>query len=161
MDADLLSHGWVLDAGCRGWCFASAMLGLGEHVLAVDPAPLEYDGGQYVFENVALTHKADSYRLRTKTSPMGWRIDPAGDMPCYGVTVEDLMERHAIQQFDCVKLDIEGSEYGVLANWPGPVARQLSIEWHAGDMRKAIGRISQWYEVVYQNGDSDVLWVLK
>jgi hypothetical protein len=34
------------------------------------------------------------------------------------------------RHFDLVKLDIEGAEFDVLEHWPGPVATQLSIEFH-------------------------------
>jgi hypothetical protein len=32
--------------------------------------------------------------------------------------------------FDLVKLDCEGSEFGILCHWPGPISKQISVEFH-------------------------------
>ena len=40
------------------------------------------------------------------------------------------MRTHSLDRFDCVKLDCEGSEFGILENLPGPVATQISVEFH-------------------------------
>ncbi len=46
------------------------------------------------------------------------------------ITLPALMEKHKVDFWDVVKLDCEGSEFGILENWPGPVAEQISIEFH-------------------------------
>lgn len=44
--------------------------------------------------------------------------------------IRDLMKLTGISYWDIVKLDCEGSEFGILENWPGPIAGQLSVEFH-------------------------------
>jgi FkbM family methyltransferase len=46
------------------------------------------------------------------------------------VTINDVMAMYGIRHFDAVKLDCEGSEFGILENWPGPIATQISVEFH-------------------------------
>jgi methyltransferase family protein len=40
------------------------------------------------------------------------------------------MRDYRVDHWDLIKLDCEGSEFGILENWPGPVARQISVEFH-------------------------------
>jgi hypothetical protein len=45
----------------------------------------------------------------------------------------DIRERHdysATRHFDLIKLDCEASEFPILENWPGPIATQISVEFH-------------------------------
>ena len=47
--------------------------------------------------------------------------------------------------FDVVKLDCEGSEFGILCSWPGPVAKQISVEFHDYVDRR------RWNDQFFQN----------
>ncbi len=48
------------------------------------------------------------------------------------VDIVTLMDREGVTHWDLVKLDCEGSEFDILANWPGPIADQISVEFHDG-----------------------------
>lgn len=50
------------------------------------------------------------------------------DISC--TNIKHLMAFSSIEHFDVVKLDCEGSEFGILENWPGPIATQISVEFH-------------------------------
>jgi hypothetical protein len=59
-----------------------------------------------------------------------------------------------------VKLDCEGEEFSILENWPGPIATQISVEFHdfTGPRRALVDEgyyenklwphLCQWYKVV-------------
>jgi FkbM family methyltransferase len=46
------------------------------------------------------------------------------------LTVAQAMRAAGIEHLDLVKLDCECSEFSILEDWPGPIATQLSIEFH-------------------------------
>jgi Methyltransferase FkbM domain len=164
IDVDLLTPGgWVLDAGCRGFKFSKAMADLGCRVVALDPSSTVGDpsGTQIIFSRQAL-RKEESwvdvaeklYGTTVSTSVLEGNGVPA-------VTITSFIGRPfhgaTIDIFDAVKLDIEGSEYEVLMNWPGPVAKQISVEFHdfvPGWMpadyshEACFAHLSQWYKVV-------------
>jgi len=59
----------------------------------------------------------------------GWDIQPVHFLvEC--MTIGELMLAENVKRFDAVKLDCEGSEFGILENWPGPIAAQISVEFH-------------------------------
>lgn len=49
-------------------------------------------------------------------------------VPCTCIT--HLMHRLGVKHWDLVKLDCEASEFAILENWPGPIATQISVEFH-------------------------------
>jgi len=62
-----------------------------------------------------------------------------------------------VAHWDVIKLDCEGSEYDVLLEWPGPVAEQITVEFHEHTGANArggsvyddiLGHLSRWYEVI-------------
>jgi hypothetical protein len=56
--------------------------------------------------------------------------------------------------WDVIKLNIEGSEYDVLDTWPGPIARQIVVSFHEHTPRargraecdRLIAKMGQWYK---------------
>lgn len=44
--------------------------------------------------------------------------------------VEQAMKACGVSHLDLIKLDCECSEFSILGEWPGPIATQLSIEFH-------------------------------
>lgn len=79
--------------------------------------------------------------------------------------------------WDLVKLDCEGSEFGILENWPGPIATQISVEFHDWDKPhyrsegyyERLWKLLPWYKVVQHDlskqgtgvGHWDTLLVLR
>lgn len=46
------------------------------------------------------------------------------------VNLQKFMQSQKIERFDCIKLDCEGSEFGIIENLVGQVATQISVEFH-------------------------------
>jgi hypothetical protein len=44
--------------------------------------------------------------------------------------LHNLMKKYKIQQFDLIKMDIEGSEYDILMEIDRPISKQITIEFH-------------------------------
>ena len=164
---DLLTNLPVLDAGCSGFAFFDAMSKRGHPVVGLDPAPdcvppeclFERTPWSYFFPSalVAPGH-APSARLRMTADKQARHLTNAaqeGDPVVHCTTLQALMESLHIDLWDAVKLDIEGGEYAVLNAWPGPVARQVSVEFHehlaphAKEEYDAIfAHLGRWYKIV-------------
>jgi FkbM family methyltransferase len=143
IDASLLSNGeWVLDVGCFGFPFSRSLQNLGMKVLAVDPNPSLSPPVGIHFENVALV--SDSSRVEAEyiiaSDPEANALVSAIDIlrsSAHKVikvrcdTIENLMRKYGIDMFDVIKLDCEGSEIDILTGMSKPVARQISVEFHA------------------------------
>lgn len=86
---------------------------------------------------------------------VGWDIQPQWyEVEC--ITIGELMLREAVNHFDLIKLDIEGSEFDVLENLSRPVASQISVEFHDWDKPRyradtyydRLWKMLPWYRVV-------------
>lgn len=141
VDLDLLPETPnVLDVGCIHFDFTREVLKHrpGARIVAMDPNPS--DVGEVPQSTVhmrkALVGKPQKYSLYAMHST-GEGNFLCADVPWYAdacavqcVTIEALMQESGIDYFDLIKLDCEGSEFGILENWPGPIATQLSVEFH-------------------------------
>lgn len=118
----------VLDVGCLGWEFTNEVLRIrpGARITAMDPNP----GIIGCCIHAALVgdpaRKLAHYRL-TATADANSLTDEEGpdtiQVPC--LHISDLGGH-----WDLVKLDCEGSEFGILKYWPGSIADQISVEFH-------------------------------
>ena len=170
VDTDLLPEApTVLDVGCRWFDFTVEIMAQrpAAKVIALDPA---VDVAQYMetgkrpdavkFLNVALvgsghslqwlahfsTGEGDFLTPAPRTMP-GWDIQPTWhEVECF--TVSELMLMQAVKKFDLVKLDCEGSEFDVLERWPGPIATQISVEFH--DWDKPHYRSETYYDQLWR-----------
>ena len=157
VDLDLLPEApRVLDAGCRDFDFTKGILALRPKadIIAIDPDPdtpaPEIPG--VFFARVALVgDKRPSARYFIGSTGHGnflsdlesyYDMRPV-DVPCVSLNAPPFEET-----FDLVKLDIEGSEFEVLEHWPGPVAKQISVEFH--DWDKPHIRDSHYYERIFR-----------
>jgi hypothetical protein len=179
---DLLTKRPILDAGARGLRFARHFQALGHEVVALDPSPeVEMDGSPgIVMYPVAL--------VAPWQAKMKWYLNMAQDPEAYHLTLQKQeVEVGVIDLFsitpkgeiwDVVKLNIEGSEYDVLAAWPGPIARQITVSFHQHTARRwpekqidyLVRRLGDWYTPVRHEKDArfcagenwwDSLFVLK
>lgn len=148
IDVDLLPDDpLVLDVGCRGFQFDYEILELRPKakIIALDPDPEMVDPKhpRITFIRAAMTHKNSqkvswqgpggdgSYIICTDQDDPGYR---------WGAYQPDIDKVHEVRNtsiadislsgFDVVKLDCEGSEFGILEAWPGPIATQISVEFH-------------------------------
>lgn len=130
----------VLDVGARGFGFCRDILAIrpDARVIALEPDP-EVDDPQIQgisFHRVALVHDSRHTSLYASFST-GEANFLTDNVPGYAksnrvdcINITELMDVLRITHWDAVKLDCEGSEFGILENWPGPIATQISIEFH-------------------------------
>jgi FkbM family methyltransferase len=139
-DERLLTGGWVIDAGCRGWKFShycwqkhrSKVLGIdiddfgGSEAVTFKHAAFTATPGQteaYFFGNGTgnfikgingVPENSESRPCETKT------------VPC--ITLQDIYNEIGTD-IDLLKLDIEGAEYAILENIE-PIPKQITVEFH-------------------------------
>ena len=146
VDLDLLpERPRVLDVGCRGFDFCSDILAIRPkaRIWGLDPDPEikrpEGLSALIEFLNVALVH--DERKESGYASYSTGEGNILTDLPSYYdakmltvscVRMGELMLQLHVSHWDLVKLDCEGSEFDILANWPGPIADQISVEFHDG-----------------------------
>ncbi|MGH7484318.1 MAG: FkbM family methyltransferase [bacterium] len=138
IDLDLLplpGDGHVLDVGCRNFDFFREFC-INE-VFGMDPDPAIEPPADVRFLRSALVgdgRKSSRYAsYSTGEGNMLTDLDKYYDakmlvVPC--CTIEEVMRVTGVAHWDVVKLDCEGSEFGILENWPGPIATQISVEFH-------------------------------
>lgn len=132
IDLDLLKGGWVIDTGCLGWGFTKALQALGEKVYAID-LEAEYPIRSNVYCTSALYHLPDKYiSINKPDDRQAFNIisDKIFGTQIRTITLEQIYEIIG-ENIDCLKLDIEGSEYYVLAD-PNlrDIPKQISVEFH-------------------------------
>ena len=168
IDLDLLPESpTVLDVGCRNWDFANAVLAERPkgRVIALDPARDVYDAwkqsrqdgrirywpyglvgkgdeGTRQFAHFS-TGEADMILMPGQLVAADWEVYPVA---C--VSIESLMVHWEIRHWDAVKLDCEGAEAAILEMWPGPIATQISVEFH--DWDKPATRSESYYELLWK-----------
>lgn len=163
----LTPGGYALDVGCRNFRFSGLLIDRGLHVIGIDPAPdvwLGYDG-PVVGIQAALEHGGpDRVKLHYEDNGNGTHVVDAsregvGIFESPVVRLPWIMETYQIKHWAVVKFDLEGGEFALLQNWPGPIATQVSVEFHSNNPRtppnvdevhaQIRAHMSQWYDVVY------------
>jgi len=125
---------YVLDVGCRGTVFIE---GLAEcrplvRYYGIDPDETISHG-----HAVALVGSGEVERQYARFSTgegnhlgSGYGIPDCSPIAVPCVSLQALMKLWRVPIWDLVKLDCEGSEFDILEHWPGPVATQISVEFH-------------------------------
>lgn len=149
-DEDLLTyHGWVIDAGCRGFNF-SWSLHITNKVYALDIEDFTDTskelfknllGNDVIFKHAALSHKGEEVEAHYFGNGTGNFVKGVNEQPYNGpdrpcetkkvqaITLQDIYDEIGTD-IDLLKLDIEGSEYEILASLE-PIPKQVSVEFHA------------------------------
>ncbi len=144
VDLDLLpERPVVLDVGCRNFDFTREVLTLRpkSFVVAMDPDPQIQDPK---IPDVLFLQEALIGSDARSVNYAGWSTGE-GNMVC-DISPWYAERSHQVQSinmgwllwsllpevlhFDLVKLDCEESEFGILEAWPGPIATQISVEFH-------------------------------
>lgn len=140
---DLLSGGWVIDSGCRGFNFSKATKDLGNRVYAIDIDSIFRPHDIIYFDNfkqAALSHRSgdtEAYLFGNGTANFvkGVNMEPGNSedrpvekitVPC--ITLQDIYNEIGTD-IDLLKLDIEGSEYEILLDIE-PIPKQITVEFH-------------------------------
>jgi FkbM family methyltransferase len=136
----LKKDGWVLDLGCVGFNFAKNIKQYVNNVIAIDANPSIVNTENVIFENIAITSDEsqlsitynifDDSQGNSLYHPINdWcKFQKSVKVPT--TTIKKLMEKYNVNQFELIKLDIEGSEYDLLMNLDFKISKQYSIEFH-------------------------------
>lgn len=159
----------ILDVGCRFFHLPKHLVEIGYEVVAIDPDPTVKSPNLpgILFKNCALTSKKFNGTLKELTvfgngtanylvtSTLNKQNHPTVFVNC--IDIESLSRLYNVDHWSAVKLDCEGSEYDILLEWPGPIADQISVEFHehvpgANPKGEAyfpemLKHLSQWYNV--------------
>lgn len=172
-DETLLTGGWVIDAGCRGFELSRDALIRDQYVFAMDIENLPIPNFNYIatngnlfFRNAALAAspgETEAYLFGNGTANFVKGInEKPGDLPdrplkietvkC--ITLEDIYAEIGVN-IDLLKLDIEASEYEVLLGMKNPIPKQISVEFHEHChpkihnqyMNQVIEHLMKWYNM--------------
>lgn len=160
---DLLKGGPVLDAGCRGLRFAKWFTERGHKVIGLDPAPEvipESYGLLRVYSLALVDQPLSGKKVNlVLTDDLEARFIGGGTgVPVNSISIGNLSMESDVSHWDVIKLNIEGSEYDILDNWPGPIANQIVFSFHEHTDRKRgreecdriINKLRQWYDIYNQ-----------
>ncbi len=164
------SSGMILDVGCRHFDFSKAMLNRGYDVVAIEAdnevTPMKHERLQ--FGNYALVPTSRNGQTQTLikfgNGTANHLLDVKGSVPknkttnrVVGLSIAGISRLYKVEQWDVIKLDCEGAEYEVLLEWPGPIARQIAVEFHEHTGANVRGEavydnilkhLSRWYKVI-------------
>ncbi len=178
INPDLLTEGgWVLDLGCgKDLNFLMAMNDLGMQVVACDPNPelIMPPMSMFPLKKCAVVATRLHTERPTLTLKMYSDIDASSiivnsdhdimsstyEVEVPTTTISNIMEEYEVEQWDVIKMDVEGAEYEMLMELSGPLAKQITVEFH--DFRNMnpcwpnnedyynalFMHLGQWYDIV-------------
>lgn len=159
---DKLTGGPVLDAGCRGLRLAKWFTDRGHRVVGLDPAPEidpEVTNLLRVYKSALVANPGTHVNL-VLTEDLEARFigdGPGVSVPSIGLAA--LTKECGVDYWDVIKLNIEGSEYDILDQMTGPIARQIVFSFHEHTERargkaecdRIIDKLRQWYDIYNQH----------
>lgn len=146
----------ILDAGCRGFEFTNYFRELGHNVLAIDIDTLEGD-----YQRVGIGFSPGKACVTEDFDPQARRLTQIkeGMQQVDVLTLQQLEDFYG--KFDLIKFDVEGEEQAILKTVTHPIARQVSVEFHAHctlqtkeSLDDLLGWLSQWYTIHNQVWES-------
>lgn len=133
VETSLLNDGACIDAGCLGFQFSIAMRDRGCKVFAFDIQDMEAPNGiNFQCEAVTNLKYSEIKGLRYKTGPdkQAYYLSEVGNKTTHSIWINNIY-RWIKYGVDCLKLDVEGSEYHILSeNCFDPIPQQISVEFH-------------------------------
>src|ERR1035437_1282077 len=133
-------NGFILDIGCVNFTFSLGVKKYCDNIICIDPNSniLSIPEG-LIYEKSALISGDDkSVEFFIYNDIQGYSIlNPQRDwcqlvekVKVDACNLQDIMSKYNIEQFDLIKLDIEGAEYDVLDKIDWTVSKQYSVEFH-------------------------------
>ncbi len=150
----------ILDAGCRGFGFGKWIVeNIGCEVTCIDGDPqIENPNIEKInYLNRIVTHDESNEKLILFVYGNGTAnfSEEVAQRPTD--CIEYIVPTYKIKPFwDLIKLDIEGAEYDILRRMEGPLAKQISVEFHQHTgakkspefMLELFNHVSQWYDII-------------
>lgn len=115
----------ILDLGCRGFLFTNYFRDLGHNVVAVDID----DFPNQDYHKLAISDSDGFCDVVHTSDPQAKHITDGGSLK--KMTIDSFSKMVGVEKWDLIKIDIEGSEIGILKNSTHPLAKQVSVEFHA------------------------------
>lgn len=171
VDLELLTPGGtILDVGSRGFEFARFFAARGHKVVAMDPGEESVDLERVIFLALALVPEGvdGAGKLVLTGDPEARYVVPnhvkVDHTPWKAVSCLSLvkvMRLCDVQEFDLMKLNMEGGEFDILDRLHAPVAKQVVVSFHEHTSRRRgevainslVQRLGKWYNVVRHEWD--------
>ena len=148
-------NGWVLDLGCNDFIVSKHFLDKGLKVIALDPIKdinipqnlLQNQNFYFINKACVGLHNAPKMMFfeyiapganslynspeKLHNLPSGHANNPFKDKYLVEtITIKEILQQFQINQFEIIKMDVEGAEYDILENLPEKCAKQISVEFH-------------------------------
>lgn len=165
---DLLTHNsMVLDCGCRNFGWSKEMLNYVDrvHCWDADKDIVTPDENRLPFfwgaigsasllgvQFAKFGNGTGNFILEHESVSDNWVVDT---VPMF--SLDAVASAFQVSEFDLIKLDIEGMEYGVLSTLKHPIAKQITFELHEHTekkkgkdyVEKLFEHLGQWYNFSY------------
>jgi len=172
----------ILDLGCRNFGFTNYLRSKGHSVYPVDidspnePGLINCDENAKEHEivpgqdyyRIAISDKDGRCAVARNHDPNATHIMKGDEIPM--MTVESFSKHVGVQEWDIIKMDIEGQELDILMNSKHPIAHQISVEFHTHctpqtkeTIDACLDHLRQWYYIdnvnwVSEHGCSENYW---
>lgn len=110
----------ILDLGCHGMEFSNYFNG--HKIFSVDL-------DEFAPYRFAVSDKDGRCGIKRMDDRQAWQICEGNEIPM--MTLKSLSSEFNIRKWHLVKMDIEGSEISILSTAIHPIAKQISVEFHA------------------------------
>lgn len=133
-------EGYVLDLGCVNFNFSLGLKEYCNNIISVDPNLTIKDVPEGIsFEPKAIVSNDDKeVNFFIYNDVSGYSLlNPSRDwcilqniVKVEACNLQDIMTKYNVQQFELIKIDIEGGEYALLENIDWTISKQYTIEFH-------------------------------
>lgn len=143
----LPKRAFILDLGCRGFEFTDYFKEKGHSVYSVDIDKLDRKD----YFQFAISDKQGNCGIEYNCDPDATKMKHGTEVEMH--TIKSFSELVEVTEWDLIKMDIEGAEYDILNNTQHPIAKQVSVEFHAhcGQTKQQLDalliKLSQWYDI--------------
>lgn len=120
----------ILDIGCRGFEFQDYFKGSRWQKCKVYNVDIDELGDKRrKYYRMAIASEDGMCGVKHTEDPNGKHIIDGNEIP--KMTIESFSKHVGVEQWDLIKMDIEGAEYEILNKAIHPIAKQVSVEFHA------------------------------
>lgn len=139
----------VLDLGCRYFTFANPLRELEHVVYTLDIGAPDTPGLDGTYIRIAITDKSGRCSASAERDPDATHVIDGEEIQM--MTLEQFTRTMNVRHWDLIKMDIEGSEFGILKTAKHPIAKQVTVEFHAHcgqrkeDIDGLLDELSEYY----------------
>ena len=139
----------ILDLGCRDFRFTNTFRDMNYNVYPVDIDIFEGES----YYRIGISDKDGRCSVNHVDGwPLVTSICDGDDIPM--MTLKSFSEFVGVSHWDLIKMDVEGSEMGILMNSKHPIATQVSVEFHAHctsqtkeQIDECLAYLHKWYHI--------------